>query len=84
MPNNVANLTRQDFAALSNTSIIPPPTGVESNFANATIHNLPLLIVSSILLAVMGVFVLNRVYAKKFLVKRYSRDNCKPYAILQY
>lgn len=74
---DLAKLTPQQLASLSDYPTLQPPAGVKSNFANPQSQNVPLFVVTSLLLGTMGAFVLNRVYTKMFIVRKYSWDDCK-------
>ncbi len=74
-------MTPQELAALSHYPLPPPPAGVQSNFANPKNRNRPFFIVDSLLLGVMAAFFLNRIYAKTYIIRKYSWDDCKPHVI---
>lgn len=63
------------FNALSNSPATQPPAGVESNFSNPRNQSQLLLVVTSFLLGIMGIFFLIRVYTKSFMVRKYSWDD---------
>ena len=77
MSYDISKLTPQELAALSNYPMLPPPVGIQSNFANAKSQDLPFLVVDSLLLGIMGVFFLNRIYTKTFIIRKYSWDDRK-------
>ena len=77
MSSDISKLTPQELATLSSYPILPPPAGVQSNFANAKNRNMPFFVVDSVLLGVRGVFFQNRVYTKSFLIRKYAWDDCK-------
>lgn len=67
----------ESLDVLSNSPAIQPPAGVESNFSNPENRNPLLLVVTSLLFGIMGIFFLIRVYTKSFIVRKYSWDDCK-------
>ena len=77
MSSFLANLTAEELGALSNYPALPPPSGIEPNFATPESQNQPLLIVTSLLIGIMGLFFLNRVYIKTFVSRKYSWDDCE-------
>ena len=74
---SLSNLSPQELAALSRTPTIPPPPGVEPSFLTPENNQHPLIIVSSLFLALSSVFVLNRAYTKTFIVRKHSWDDCE-------
>lgn len=83
MSSFLANLTAEELSALSDYPALQPPSGIEPNFATPESQNQPLIIVSSLLLGIMGLFFLNRVYIKTFVSRRYSWDDCKSTNLLE-
>ena len=78
MPSTLVSLlTRGESQLLSNYPLMPPPEGVTSDFANPTYHGKPQLIVTSLLLGITTVFVLNRIYMKTFIARKYMLDDRK-------
>lgn len=71
----LTGLTPESLDVLSNYSVIQPPAGISSDFLNPKTQNQPLLGVTSLLLGIMGIFFLNRVYTKSFIVRKYSWDD---------
>jgi hypothetical protein len=71
----------ENLEAFASYPAIPPPPGVIPNFVDPENQNLPLFAVASLLLGIMTLFMLNRVYVKTFIVKKYSLDdgNWLPY-----
>ena len=74
---NPVNLDPQELYALSNTPAIQPPPGVEPNFFNPVNNRQPLIVVASLFLGLTSVFALTRAYVKKFIVRKYSWDDCE-------
>ena len=70
-------LARQDLQLLSNYPILPPPEGVTSNFRNPPNRGKPQIVVTSILLCITAFFILNRVYMKTFIARKYTLDDRK-------
>lgn len=77
MPSSTRGLSPESFIVLSTEPATQPPTGVESNLLNSKDHNHPFLILNSLLLGIMGLFFMNRLYTKKFIVREFSWDDCK-------
>ncbi len=78
---SVASLTAEEAATLSNYPTIPPPPGVKSNFINPKDHNVTLYVIPSLFLGIMIMFLLNRVYAKICIVRRYTWDDCRVFSL---
>lgn len=70
-------LSSGSLDVLSKYPLMQPPAGVESNFSNPKNQNRQFLIVSSILLGIMGLFFLNRLYTKIFILGKYFWDDCR-------
>lgn len=77
MTASIANLTPEQPNSLSNYSVLQPPPGVVPNFVSLENQDRTLLVATSLELGIMIVFVLNRFYAKSFLVRKYSWDDCQ-------
>ena len=86
IPSMASSATSLNPAELASYPIIPPPPGVVSNFINPETHNLPLFIIPSLFLGVMGIFVLNRVYTKTCITRKYTWDDrkCRMPALLTH
>lgn len=54
---------------------IPPPSGTESNFVNPKNNHNIILIGDSILIGIMMIFVIMRLYTKRFINRQYSWDD---------
>ena len=65
------------FKHALNQPVLPPPPGVMPNFTNPPDHGKLQIVVTSLLLGVTVLFLLNRVYMKVFIVKKYTWDDCK-------
>ena len=78
---SLSNVSPESLEAFASYPAIPPPSGVIPNFVDPENQNLPLFAVTSLLLGIMALFMLNRVYVKTFIVKKYSLDdgNWLPY-----
>lgn len=74
----LANLTSHQLAALSDVPILPPPPGLEPNLHNAEHNGSPFFIVTSVLLFLTTILMINRAYAKTYIVRKYTWDDCKP------
>lgn len=78
MSSRVASLVaRQESQLLSNYPITPPPEGVTPDFTNPTNHGKVETVVTSILLGITVIFILNRIYVKTFIVRKYMLDDRK-------
>lgn len=66
---------------LATVTAYPPPVGIESNFVNPENRNRPLYVVTSLLLGIMILFIINRAYTKTFIVRKYSWDDRKSYSL---
>ena len=74
MPPNV----RQSLTSgHQDTALVPPPPGVTSNFVDPPSNGLPFFVVTSILLVLVVVSVINRVYAKAFIIRKWTMDDCE-------
>lgn len=73
----ISQLTPQELQLLSNYPVMPPPEGVTSDFANPPNDGKPEIVGTSLLLCITAIFVLNRVYMKTFIVRKYTLDDCK-------
>ena len=74
MSSDLAQLTPQQ---LSSYPLLSPPEGIRPNFGNAENRNEPIFVVDGIFLTFMALFFLNRMYTKRFIVKRFSWDDSK-------
>ena len=70
-------LIRQSLQLLSNYPLLPPPEGVTSDFTNPPNHAKPQIVVTSLLLGITAILILNRVYMKTFIARKYMLDDCK-------
>ena len=73
--NLVTGLTPEELNALSDVPALSPPPGIQSNFVNPQNQTLSFLLVTSILFGMMGIFFVNRVYTKAFIIKKYTWDD---------
>lgn len=71
----LSQLTPEELQLLSNYSIGQPPPGVTPNFSNPPSHGQTQIVVTSILLGISIIFVLNRFYIKTFVVRKYTWDD---------
>ena len=60
-----------------NSPLSPPPAGVESNFINPESDGYVLIVIESICLVLMVCFTAIRVYAKGFVARKVTWDDCK-------
>lgn len=74
-------LTREESQLLSNYPLLPPPEGVTPDFTNPDNHGKPQTVVSSFLLFITAVFILNRVYMKTFIARKYMLDDRRSFLI---
>lgn len=74
MASSLSNMSPEELASYP---ALPPPLGILPNFDNAPNRNMTFLAVTSLLLGIMALFVLNRLYAKKVLIRKYKWDDCK-------
>ncbi|KAF4636515.1 hypothetical protein G7Y89_g1582 [Cudoniella acicularis] len=72
---SLANASPEVLVYLSNTSAIPAPEGVTSNFANPESNASIQIKVTSVMLGVMLLFVINRLYVKLILTKKVTWDD---------
>ena len=78
-----ARLTMSSIATLTpaQSSAYPlsaPPSGVQSNFSTtAENNNKPMVVITSLVLALMLIFYSNRIYTKACIVRRFSWDDGK-------
>ena len=77
-------IRRQESQYLSKYPILPPPEGVASNFTNPINHGKPQVVVTSLLLGITVVFVLNRFYMKTFIARKYTLDDRKSCRCVQF
>lgn len=56
---------------------LPPPPGVIPNFENPDFHGQKIIIVGIIFPVLTIPFLVARLYAKGFLIKRFHLDDCK-------
>ncbi|KAL8836864.1 MAG: hypothetical protein Q9170_002755 [Blastenia crenularia] len=70
-----ANLTSQQLAVFTNVPMMPPPPGLKTNLQNPSRNSNPFFIVTSILLFVMTVLIINRIYAKTYIIRKYTWDD---------
>ena len=75
LPPALAVLTPEELSTLSNVSVIPPPKGITSNFTDPENQNLANVVVTSVLFGIMILAVLNRIYVKSFIIRKYSADD---------
>lgn len=52
--------------------MIAPPPGVTPNFTNPPDHAKLQMVVTSLLLGITAVFLISRVYMKRYIVKKYT------------
>ena len=71
-----SDLSPQELAALASTPALPPPPGIKPNFADPVGIQDPFIIVTSLFLALTGIFVLCRVYTKAVIARKASWDDC--------
>ncbi|CAG8982005.1 hypothetical protein HYALB_00004874 [Hymenoscyphus albidus] len=71
----LTNAPPELLAFLGNTPAITPPPGVVSNFLDPENHGAAQVKATSVMLAVVLVFFLNRVYVKLFLTKKVTWDD---------
>ena len=77
MASSLSDMSPEQLSAMASYPALAPPPGVLSNFtSDAPNQNAPFFVVTSLLLGIMGVFILNRFYAKTFLIRKYSWDDC--------
>lgn len=74
MASSLSNMSSEELASYP---ALPPPPGILPNFDNTANRNVAFLAVTSLLLGIMALFVLNRLYAKKVLIRKYTWDDCK-------
>ena len=72
-----SKLSADELAYLRQIPSVPPPPGVTPNFVDPPNDKDALNVLSSILLVFMMIFVVNRVYVKTMIVRKYSWDDCK-------
>lgn len=72
-----SSMTPEQWDAIKNSPAMQPPAGVQPNSADPVNQNQPFLIVSSLLLGIMAVFIMNRAYSKLWITRRYSWDDCE-------
>ncbi len=70
-------LTPQELQQLANYPALQAPEGVTSNFTDALNHGKPQIVAVSFLLSITAIFVLNRIYMKSLIVRRYKLDDRK-------
>jgi hypothetical protein len=75
--NDLANLPPAALAMLVDVPAMVAPDGTTSNLANPKNNSEPLFVVTSLLLGLMILFIINRFYVKAFMVKKYSLDDRK-------
>lgn len=73
----LANLTSHQLAALSDVPMLAPPPGVKTNLHDPDSNNEPFFVVTSILLCLMTILIVNRIYAKTYIVRKYTWDDCR-------
>lgn len=73
----LANLTSHQLAALSDVPMLAPPPGVKPSLRDPEHNSKPFFIVTSILLFLMAILIINRAYAKTYIVRKYTWDDCK-------
>lgn len=79
----ISPLTPQELQLLSNYPVLAPPEGMLSDFANPPNHGKPQIVVTSLLLCIAAIFVLNRVYTKTFIIRKYTLDDRKSFSELK-
>ncbi|KAI4178328.1 MAG: hypothetical protein LQ346_007490 [Caloplaca aetnensis] len=72
----LANLTSHQLAALSDVPMLAPPPGVKPSLRDPEHNSKPFFIVTSILLFLMAILIINRAYAKTYIVRKYTWDDC--------
>jgi hypothetical protein len=72
-----SSLTPGELDAFMKYPALQPPAGVQPNFAEPENQNQPLFIITSILLGIMAVFLMNRGYTKLCITWKCSWDDCK-------
>ena len=75
MPWSSSNLSPQGIDVLSKTPAVQPPSGVVPNFETLENNQRPLIVVTSLLLALSSIFMLNRAYTKTFIIRKFSWDD---------
>lgn len=72
-----SSLTPEELDAVMKYPALQPPAGVQPNFADPENQNQPLFIITSLLLGIMAIFLINRGYTKLCITRKYSWDDCK-------
>ncbi|MCJ1394806.1 hypothetical protein MMC18_007686 [Xylographa bjoerkii] len=75
MSSALASLSPAELNALADYPALTPPPGVVPNFVNPENQNTPEFVVTSLLLAVMILFFINRIYVKSILMRKCSWDD---------
>lgn len=70
-------LTPQELQLLSDYPALQPPEGVTPDFTDPPNHGKTQIVWISLLLCITSIFVLNRVYMKTFIVRKYMLDDRK-------
>ena len=73
----LANLTSQELATISNIPVQVPPPGIIPNFDNPDSNSKTFFIVTSILLVLTILLIVNRFYVKTYIIRKYTTDDCE-------